>query len=290
MIMSKMLIYGGQGYVGRNIIKKLQTKHIVYNISPSKKKKNNDLDYYHISGYLWNSLSRIKEISPDYLIIAFFGNPQFNNIDVYRKIERSVIKIDSLLKKPLKFIFLSSQLVYGTRSYKLHRENDPLTPISVYARECVRMEKILLTKITNQSIIIRVPILYGNIDALDDGYKNIVAKFLTNAKNSRTLYIYGTGAQRRTVLNINDLCHLISSIIDKNINGVINASLGEYVSILRLTQLISKRFSSVIVKNVRWPNKSYMKECGHIRMGSHKAKRIIRTHHTIEKYLLKQKI
>lgn len=291
--MSKIIIYGGQGYIGRHIVERLHKRHMIYNISPSRFKKNKDLKYQHISGQLWNNFSKIKEISPDYFIIVFFGNSGLNRVDLYSKIRQSIIKIDSSLKKPVNFIFLSTQLVYGCGSVALKSERSFLNPVSIYATECKKMERTLKREVKNKHVIIRVPILYGDLGDDKKGnkfrYKNVIFKFLETAKEKKPIHIYGSGKQYRTILHISDLVVLIDKIIRKNINNLtINASLGEYYSIIQIAKIITNKFGVDVINNLKWPDEKLKMESCHIKMDPRKAREIIRdSDNSFKRYLSK---
>lgn len=287
--MSKIIIYGGQGYVGKHIIKKLHKKYKIYNISPAKSKKNKNLNYSHIPGQLWDNFPKIKQISPEYFIINFFWNPDINSKYSYEKIIKATSKIDKILTNPVNFIFLSSQLVYGNKYSGLKSENDQLFPVSMYAKKCKEMEKLLINGINNSYIILRVPILYGNNGQVT-GYKNIVSKFISVASNGESITIYGNGRQLRTFLHVNDLAVLIENIISSGIKReIINASTGDFLSIVEVANLVAERFKVKVIKNLKWPKKELKLEAIDIKLNFKKAKNIFVGGHNFKQYIYNEK-
>lgn len=286
--MNKIIIYGGQGYIGRYIIKKLQKTNDIFNISPSKYKKNIRLNYLHVPGQLWNNVEEIKKISPEYFIISFFGNPSISSKYLYDKIINSIIEIDKILLKPTTFIFFSSQLVYGNTHSKMKLENDLLHPISVYAKKCKEMEEILANRIRNNYIILRLPIIYGG-EKCTFGYKNIVDIFIDSAVNGADIKVYGSGNQVRTFLHICDLSNLVKTIISSKIeNEIINASSGDFLSIIDLANLIAKYFKMGVVNNLQWPTEKLRSEAVDIRLSNEKAAKIFKSRHNLRYYINKE--
>jgi len=287
--MSNIIIYGGQGYVGKHIIEKLQKKHKIYNISPAKFKKNDNLGYSHISGQLWDNFPKIKQIAPKYFIINFFGNPNIDSEHLYEKIIRAILKIDKTLTSQVSFIFLSSQLVYGNKYPGLKSENDQLFPVSVYAKKCKKMENLLMTNINNPCVILRVPILYGNSIHVT-GYKNIVNNFIDIASSGKNMKVYGDGKHQRTFLHISDLTVFIEKIIDSGIKDeIINASTGDFLSVIEVANLIAKRFGVKVINNVKWPDKKLKLEAKDIRLSYKKAKHIFTGEYNFKQYIYNEK-
>lgn len=287
--MSNIIIYGGQGYIGKHIVEKLHKKHEIYNISPDKFKKNEYLSYSHISGQLWNNFPIIIEIAPKYFIINFFGNPDINSEYLYEKIIRAILKINKILANKVNFIFLSSQLVYGNKCPGLKSENDQLFPISMYAKKCKEMEGLLITNMKNPYIILRVPILYGNSGYVT-GYKNIVNKFINIVSSGKNIQIYGDGKHQRTFLHVSDLAIFIEKIIDAGVEEeIINASTGDFISVIEVANLIAKRFGVTVINNVKWPDKKLSLEARDIRLSYKKARHIFTGENNFRQYIYSEK-
>lgn len=286
--MSRILIYGGQGYVGRHVIEKLHKQHDIFNISPSKSKRNN-LSYTHISGQLWNNISKIKQIKPEYFIIIFFGNPKVESAHLYERIIGSISRIDKILKN-VNFIFISSQLVYGGKHPSLKSESDKLFPISVYAKKCWKMEKLLISSINNSYVILRVPILYGN-NIRADGYKNMVNSFISVAEEGESIKIYGNGDQVRTLLHIEDLADLINKIIKMGIQReIINASTGDFLSVIKIARMIARRFNVGVVSKLEWPKKELELESVDIKLNYKKTTKFLEKKLIFKQYINSTKL
>lgn len=250
--MSKIVIYGGQGYIGKNIIRELFFGNKFYNISPSKRKKFEELAYTHICGNLGDAISFIKDVAPDYLIVAFYGNPKCTDTILYERIRKSIKKINLISKNKITFIFLSTQLVYEENEYDKQLEYDEVRPSSFYAKQCKYMEDVLIENVKNYHII-RVPILFGNLDDVN-GYRNVIATLINQAKNKKDLVLYGDGNQKRTVLHIGNLMRIIDQIIKGEIKErITNASLGEFLSIRDIANIVASKFKVSIIENEEFP-------------------------------------
>jgi nucleoside-diphosphate-sugar epimerase len=208
---------------------------------------------------------------------------------VYEEIIESIRKTDKVLENPVIFIFLSSQLVYGNKHPGLKSEDDRLFPVSMYAKKCREMEKLLMARINNESVILRVPILYGNNSQVT-GYKNIVSKFIDIARSGKNIKIYGKGKQCRTFLHINDLAVLMENIINTGIkNEILNASTGDFLSINDIANLIAGHFKVGVINNLEWPSNKLKLEAQDIKLSNKKAKSIFRGAYSFKRYIHNEK-
>lgn len=251
--MANIIIFGGQGYIGQNILKKSITKHNFLTLGRSEEKLFSELNYIHLSIYDSELLKKLNLFKPDYYIVSYYGNPSNKDISVYRKLDEIIESIYiNLVNKP-KLVFISSQLAYGIRLINNYNKTSNEI-IDFYAKMCVEFERKIIDIANNNYLILRVPIVYGGEHNKSKGYANIVSAFLDAASKGQKLKIYGSGSQIRSFIHIDDFVELIDIIINQGINiNLLNTCFNEHYSIRQLADLIALKFNT-LCENVDWPN------------------------------------
>ena len=77
-------------------------------------------------------------------------------------------------------------------------------------------------------------------------YGMVVPKFIEQAKQNKTLSIYGDGQQTRIFCHVKSFCHILSSLLeaDKAIGEVINVGNDKPVTIKTIAQMVIRQLSS----------------------------------------------
>ena len=255
--MKTILITGGAGFIGQNLVKHFQKKYkvlIIDNLSSKGIKKNYLFDYKNVNfinkniSNFSNILKGLGNIKIDYLIhaAAHFANEN-SIINPDKDLKTNILGTLNMLKyskkkKVKKFIYLSSSCVYGERSFA--KEKDFLNPvetpyaISKYSGELyVQFFKDFHN--LNASIV-RVFNTYGPGE-LNHKYRNVIPRFIDNALKNKNLTITGTGEETRDFTFIDDLVKILDLLIkSKNIPDVINSCTGKKTKIKVLANLIVK--------------------------------------------------
>ena len=153
--MKKVLIFGGEGYIGQVVKKYLIRKkyklttydNLIYQKKIKKNKKN------FIYGDICNT-KKIQNIIEDYnyivILSGLVGDPISKKYPIIsRKINligtKNLIKI-CVKKKLEKVIFVSTCSNYGISDNKKRiNENSELKPLSLYAKDKVKIEKFILS-------------------------------------------------------------------------------------------------------------------------------------------------
>jgi len=221
--MKKILITGSTGFIGSYFIKKYSIK---YNIN--KFSFRND-DFYKLD---LNHTSTVLHLSA--LVHQMHGASE----DEYERI--NVTQTLALAKRAKKsgvqeFVFISSVKVYGEESSSVYTEQTPLHPQDAYGKSKQKAElKLLQLEDKNFRVaIIRTPIVYGY------GVKANI-KSLVSLVSKISILPFGGIANRRSMLYIGNLCHLIEAIIDKNVSGIYLASDDQPLSTTEFIELISE--------------------------------------------------
>lgn len=230
--MKKVIVIGGGGYVGADLVPKLLRKGyivtvldlFIYGLDVLENHKNLRI----IKGDIRDKNLLYKSIANHEILVhlacisndpSFELNPKLGksiNLDSFRPIVEISTK-----QKIRRFIYASSSSVYGIKNEKNVHEKLSLEPLTDYSKYKVECEKILqeYTDSNFQTVIIRPATVcgYSRRQRLD-----VVVNILTNlAFNLRKIKIFG-GSQLRPNINIHDMSNVYIKLIesdDKIING-----------------------------------------------------------------------
>lgn len=252
----KILITGGCGYVGTNLIPYLlKKKYKVINLDTQwfgnylpkhKNLKNIKLD-----------ISEIKKVNlkgVDCVIhLASVSNDPMAEIDKNLSWETSALNTMKLMEHIKKFkikriIYASSGSVYGINDSERITENTDLNPISLYNKVKMITERILLSYSKNiELFIIRPATVCGFSKRMR---LDVSVNALTfSALHRKKITVYG-GNQVRPNIHMDDMIRLYDFILNlnKKYTGIYNAGF-DNVSILNMAKLIKKEIDCEIEIN-----------------------------------------
>ena len=130
---------------------------------------------------------------------------------------------------------MSTVKVYGEETNSKYSENSICTPEDEYGKSKLKAE-LILQKLEDEYFkvsIIRTPIVYGY--GVKANIKNLV-----NLINKVPLLPFGKIKNKRSMVYIGNLCHLVDEVISQQKAGIFLASDDEPLSTSKLIQLISK--------------------------------------------------
>jgi UDP-glucose 4-epimerase len=136
------------------------------------------------------------------------------------------------------FIFMSSVKVYGEESDDIYTEKSECHPQDDYGASKLKAEQEL-QKLEDERFkvsIIRTPIVYGY------GVKANIRNLIDLIKKVSVLP-FGSIKNRRSMVYIGNLCHLIDVVIEKGQSGVFLASDDEPLSTSKFIELIAKNLN-----------------------------------------------
>ena len=226
--MKKLLISGSNGFVGKYFINKYKNKYEIKTFSFLKDDINSldcsDIDVvFHLSALVHQMDGASCE--------------EYERVNVSQTLELAKKAKESGIKQ---FIFMSTVAVYGIETGVMNEKSD-YTPLTEYGKSKLRAE-IELQKLENKNFkvsIIRPPIVYG---------KNAPGnmKSLLKLINKVPLLPFGKIENKRSMVYIGNLCHLVDEVITQEKSGIFLASDDEPISTSRLIELIAKNLDKKI--------------------------------------------
>ena len=245
-----ILITGGTGLIGTNLLKKLKLnkKYKIYIITRKKKIENKKIQSRNIE-YINQDLTsdiktKLKNLKVD-IVVHLAGRTFGSKVSIKEYYSKNIVTTINILKcinnKIEKFIFLSSQYVYGNVNSKNIKENTILdSSYSHYGKSKIECEKIIkkFTKKIKNIIILR------SCGLIEGG--GIIEYLKIQIKNNKKILLYGNGEIIRDYISINDLVELIKKIIKKNFNKkIIIANIGskKIINTKQIALLISKNLN-----------------------------------------------
>ena len=222
----KLLIFGGEGYIGRVVQDELNLKNykcvsfdnLIYEKNKKnylKKNKNRQIVFGNIK-----DVQKIEKLLKDFdfvLILAgLVGDPITKSYPLLsKKINENYIKklINTCLTSKIeRLIFVSTCSNYGiSKNNTRLKENAPLRPISLYAKSKVKIEKFILSKkykTRKICTILRFATAFGSSPRMR--FDLTLNEFVKTMFNNKILEIYDKDTWR-------PYCHVkdFAKIIDK---------------------------------------------------------------------------
>ena len=254
--MKNVLILGGFGFLGTNIIMYVDThmrdeyRFIV-------------LDKYdhHMGGVECESIiktyagdfsdaelieSIFRENRIDMIIHALSTTVPVDSSNARYDVETNLLPTLDVLALMVKYgvkdiVYISSGgAVYGTRDNKAHEESDAVYPISSYGVVKVATEKYMMQYAQLyglRPLIVRLSNPYGAYHySMKQGVINIA---MTKALRNETLQIWGDGNDKKDYIYVEDFVDILVQLLDKSVsNQVINIGSGTLLSVNEIANAV----------------------------------------------------
>tara|TARA_Y100000389_G_C17459012_1_gene520271 strand:- start:693 stop:1712 length:1020 start_codon:yes stop_codon:yes gene_type:complete len=271
--MKKIIVTGGLGFIGSNLVKLLiKKKFKVLNLDKISYASN----FYNLKDiadnknytFLKNDLSNekklkkiINEFNPDCIfnlaaethVDRSIENPRdfvFSNIISTFNLLNSLD--DHLRKKPkFKFIHISTDEVYGDKVKGRSKENDPLLPSSPYAATKASSDMLIYSYFKTFNFPVIVTNCSNNYGPNQHPEK-LIPKLIYNLIHKKDLPIYGNGKNSREWIYVKDHCEALLKIYNKG-------KIGEFYNIgsnlnfnnLQIAKTLMKIANLKIKKNIK---------------------------------------
>lgn len=233
----RLLIIGKNSFIASYIFFNLKNKIFIKRITYSKFIKKSEA-FLSKFDYLLNCSLKKEYVFKNY-------SKRFD-LDYYI--------LNKIKKININYIFLSSRKIYKP---KLNiRETDKILPQDNYAKNKLITENYIKKNIRNNYLILRVSNIIGSRLVNNNKSHNLfLDNFMLNLKN-RVVFAHNNSF--KDFISINQFTSIFFKIINKNLKGTFNVSLGKKIYLSEILQwLTSFCKKSLIVKNYDINNKVY---------------------------------
>ena len=209
----KILVTGGVGFIGTNLIKKLISEghnvHSLYNYETGLKSNEQTGCDYHS-----NDITDINLMDKDFDLVYHLAGlsriqPSFNNPE-------ETFRVNTIgTQKVCEFARLTgAKVIYAGSSSKWH--NPYQSPYSTYkylGEEICKMYKLTYGMDIE---IARFYNVYGPYEVIDGDWAAVIGIWRRQVRDGKKITIVGDGEQRRDFTHVNDICDALWRIGMKN--------------------------------------------------------------------------
>jgi dTDP-glucose 4,6-dehydratase len=233
--MEKVIVTGGLGFIGSNLINILKDKYFIINIdkvSYASNFKNIDPNIKNYKFYKQeiNNKTFIKNILTKYKPSTIYNLAAETHVD--RSIEGPKIFIDSNIlgvfnllesirnyKKKIKLVHISTDEVYGDikKNHK-SKEEDPYNPSSPYSASKASGDLLIKSYIRTYKIPAIITNCCNNFGP-NQYPEKLIPTIIYNILNHKPIPIYGKGKNVREWIYVKDHCNALIKIAQKGFVG-----------------------------------------------------------------------
>jgi nucleoside-diphosphate-sugar epimerase len=227
--MKKLLITGSSGFVGSYFINKYKEK---YNIKTFSFLKDdiNTLDC--------NTIDVVFHLSALVHQMGGASAEEYEKVNVTQTLDLARKAKESGAKH---FVFMSTVKVYGEETNNVYAETTICNPEDEYGKSKLKAE-LELSKLENEDFkvsILRTPIIYGY--GVKANIKNLVSLV-----NKVPFLPFGKIENKRSMVYIGNICHLVDEIITQEKAGIFIAADDKPLSTSKLIELIAKNLDKKV--------------------------------------------
>jgi dTDP-glucose 4,6-dehydratase len=256
--MKKIIITGGLGFIGSNLINILQKKYFIINVDKvtyASNFKNIDPNIKNYKFYKQdiNNKNFIKKILEKYNPSIIFNLAAETHVDrsidgPKKFVDSNILGVFNLLeiirnhKKKIKLIHISTDEVYGDikKNYK-SKEEDAYNPSSPYSASKASGDLLIKSYIRTYKIPAIITNCCNNFGP-NQYPEKLIPTIIYNIINKKPVPIYGKGENVREWIYVKDHCNALIKISEKGKIGE-NYNIGSGI-VLNNIQIAKKIISS----------------------------------------------
>jgi dTDP-glucose 4,6-dehydratase len=266
--MEKIIVTGGLGFIGSNLINILKNKYFIINIDKityASNFKNIDPDIKNYKFYKQDINNKIfiknilKKYNPSIIFNLAAETHVDRSIDGPKKfIESNILGVFNLLesikdyKKKIKLIHISTDEVYGDikKNHK-SKEEDRYNPSSPYAASKASGDLLIKSYIRTYKIPAIITNCCNNFGP-NQYPEKLIPTIIYNILNQRPIPIYGKGKNVREWIFVKDHCNALIKISEKGIIGE-NYNIGSetILSNVEIAKKIISNFKKITYNNIK---------------------------------------
>jgi dTDP-glucose 4,6-dehydratase len=255
--MEKIIVTGGLGFIGSNLINILQKKYFIINIDKGSYASNHNNIDSNIKNYKFYKkdinnknfiINILKKYNPS-LIFNFAAETHVDkSIDGPKKfIESNVLGVFNLIeairdyKKKIKLIHISTDEVYGDikKNHK-SKEEDRYNPSSPYSASKASGDFLIKSYIRTYKIPAIITNCCNNFGP-NQYPEKLIPTIIYNILNYKPIPIYGNGKNVREWIYVKDHCNALIKIAQDGVIGE-NYNIGSG-TVLNNIQIVKKIIS-----------------------------------------------
>lgn len=250
---NKVLVTGGNGYLGENLIKKLILLNAnIFSLDINKKSKFKNINYFQVDINDFDLLNKvINNIKPDYIFHlaaildrsrSFKNYENVYKVNLFGTINLLMATKDLTIKK---FIFMSTSEIYGGEKnlVPFKEESNCINPPSNYSISKLSAEKAIInySKLFNKNyIILRLFNFYDQNTTKNFFINKLISKLKNNIDFDMT-----KGEQIRDFIHIDDVIEsILRSALCFEKNEIINVCTGKGNSLKNIALLLKEKLGS----------------------------------------------
>jgi len=267
--MIKVLVTGGLGFIGSNLINLLLSKkYKVLNIDKVSYASNfyNTVKFKNNKNYKFvkcdlNNIKNLEKIIDKFKPQAIFNVAAETHVD--RSIDGpknfifsniigtfNILEILRKSKKKIKLVHISTDEVYGDVIKGRSKEDDAYKPSSPYAASKASSDHLIYSYIRTYKIDANITNCSNNFGPNQHPEK-LIPKLIYNIINNKKLPIYGKGVNSREWIYVEDHCEAILKVYKSGKPGEFY-NIGSNYNINNLT--VVKKLISVAKKKIKLGN------------------------------------
>lgn len=268
----QVLVTGGAGFIGTNLVRKLLKKgYEVFVIDDFSlgKWENKESEAIYFAGSVGNVVKIMKKMDINPEIIFHLGIPSSspmyknNRNNIILAVKDFVKLMEYCMSKNSKLVLASTSSVYNGNPLPW-KEDMNIFPKDFYSEVRYFMER--LASVYNQlygveAVACRLFSVYGPCEEHKGKYANLVSQFIWSIMRDEPPIIYGDGSQTRDFIYVEDVteCFIKTSKYTPEKFEVFNVGYGKNYSLNELVEIINKELSKNIKpKYVENPVKNYV--------------------------------
>lgn len=244
--MTRILITGGSGFLGRKLISALQS--LSFEVSAPTHSEMDLLD----GDAVMSALDRLK---PDIVVhgAAVYGGIGLCSLEPERLFEVNAKMHENLFaamqkNAPKRIVGIGSSCAYpGTLQEDFKEEDYEVGELHPSVAGFAATKRLLLQKMRASGLPYQFPILsnmYGPFDSFDPQRSHVVAALIRRFVQARLegqeeVRCWGSGKPERECLFVDDAAEGIARLIENGQDGPLNLGTGQGISIAELAQTIA---------------------------------------------------
>lgn len=240
--MNKVLVTGGLGFIGYEIVKELYKNGYIVDVADNKStcRERFKTEDPEEANKVYNNIE--DSLCNQYDIIMHLGMPSTTMIlrgpsgDIlYNNTLKELDAIINYVKDTnCRFIFASSSSLYKNSPELPYREDEIVIPFDNYTKIRYKLEQKAKDNLESY-VGLRLFSVYGLGEDHKDWFANVITQMIKN----KDFKLYGDGSQTRDFINVKDVVRAFMLAIE-NGNGIYNVGTGIETSFYQLAKLLGR--------------------------------------------------